>query len=66
MSPALVAEYQTALPPKTLLQAKLHELYEMLVPDEPSTPMRHAAHSDTRRVMKKIKNKKKASDRRNR
>ena len=35
LSPALVAEYQTALPPKALLQAKLHELYEQLTPDEP-------------------------------
>jgi predicted nuclease of restriction endonuclease-like (RecB) superfamily len=28
MSPALVAEYQTRLPDKKLLQAKLHEFYE--------------------------------------
>ncbi len=28
MSPALVAEYQTRLPDKNLLQAKLHEFYE--------------------------------------
>jgi hypothetical protein len=28
MSPALVAEYQTRLPDKHLLQAKLHEFYE--------------------------------------
>lgn len=35
LSPALVAEYQIALPPKALLQAKLHELYEQLAqPDE--------------------------------
>lgn len=27
LSPALVAEYQTKLPDKKLLQAKLHELY---------------------------------------
>jgi hypothetical protein len=27
-SPALVAEYQTRLPEKKLLQAKLHEFYE--------------------------------------
>lgn len=32
LSPALVAEYQTALPPKALLQAKLHEFYEQLAP----------------------------------
>jgi predicted nuclease of restriction endonuclease-like (RecB) superfamily len=29
MSPALVAEYQTRLPDKSLLQAKLHEFYEL-------------------------------------
>jgi YhcG PDDEXK nuclease domain len=28
-SPALVAEYQTRLPDKKLLQAKLHEFYEL-------------------------------------
>jgi len=28
-SPALVAEYQTRLPDKRLLQAKLHEFYEL-------------------------------------
>ncbi|HVC97831.1 MAG TPA: DUF1016 N-terminal domain-containing protein [Pirellulales bacterium] len=29
MSPALVAEYQTCLPDKKLLQAKLHEFYQL-------------------------------------
>lgn len=29
LSPALVAEYQTRLPDKALLQAKLDEFYEM-------------------------------------
>jgi predicted nuclease of restriction endonuclease-like (RecB) superfamily len=29
MSPALVAEYQTCLPERKLLQAKLHEFYEL-------------------------------------
>jgi len=29
MSPALVAEYQTRLPDKKLLQTKLHEFYEL-------------------------------------
>jgi hypothetical protein len=28
LSPALIAEYQTQLPDKKLLQAKLHEFYE--------------------------------------
>jgi len=32
-SPALVAEYQTELPPKAVLRAKLHELYAQLAPD---------------------------------
>lgn len=33
-SPTLVAEYQTMLPPKAVLRAKLHELYAQLVSDE--------------------------------
>ncbi len=37
-SPTLVAEYQTFLPPKELLRAKLHELYAQLSPDE-TTPI---------------------------
>jgi hypothetical protein len=36
-SPALVAEYQTRLPDKALLQAKLHEFYELA--REQSEPM---------------------------
>jgi predicted nuclease of restriction endonuclease-like (RecB) superfamily len=34
MSPALVAEYQTQLPDKKLLQAKLHEFYQQSSGDE--------------------------------
>jgi hypothetical protein len=34
LSPALVAEYRTALPSKALLQAKLHELYAQLAPGD--------------------------------
>jgi predicted nuclease of restriction endonuclease-like (RecB) superfamily len=34
-SPALIAEYQTQLPDKKLLQAKLHEFYLQNAPDEP-------------------------------
>ncbi len=37
VSPAMVAEYQTRLPDKTLLQAKLHEFYELA--REQSAPM---------------------------
>ena len=32
LSPALVAEYQTQLPDKKLLQAKLHEFYAQAEP----------------------------------
>ena len=34
LSPALIAEYQTQLPDKALLQAKLHEFYLQNEPDE--------------------------------
>ena len=36
LSPALIAEYQTQLPDKALLQAKLHEFYLQNAPDEHS------------------------------
>jgi predicted nuclease of restriction endonuclease-like (RecB) superfamily len=44
MSPALVAEYQTRMPDKKLLQAKLHEFYKlaqqkMEVPDNETQPV---------------------------
>lgn len=32
-SPALIAEYQTALPNKRLLQSKLHEFYQLATPE---------------------------------
>jgi predicted nuclease of restriction endonuclease-like (RecB) superfamily len=35
LSPALIAEYQTHLPDKTLLQTKLREFYLQNAPDEP-------------------------------
>lgn len=35
LSPALIAEYQTQLPDKKLLQAKLHEFYTLLQSSEP-------------------------------
>ena len=34
LSPALIAEYQTQLPDKALLQAKLHEFYLQNAPDD--------------------------------
>ena len=36
LSPALIAEYQTQLPDKKLLQAKLHEFYLQNAPEEVS------------------------------
>jgi predicted nuclease of restriction endonuclease-like (RecB) superfamily len=38
LSPALIAEYQTQLPDKALLQAKLHEFYWQDAPDANDTP----------------------------
>ena len=34
LSPAMIAEYETQLPDKKLLRAKLHEFYQMLAPLE--------------------------------
>lgn len=36
LSPALIAEYQTQLPDRTLLQRKLHEFYQQLTPPDPA------------------------------
>ena len=41
VSPALVAQYQTRLPDKALLQTKLHEFYE-LAKSEAERPAREA------------------------
>ena len=37
LSPALIAEYETQLPDKKLLRAKLHEFYQLLTPEENDT-----------------------------
>ena len=37
LSPALIAEYQTALPDKQLLQRKLHEFYQLALPTTQAT-----------------------------
>ncbi|MEY4510408.1 MAG: hypothetical protein RLZZ450_2530 [Pseudomonadota bacterium] len=57
LSPALVAEYQTLLPSKALLQAKLHELYEQLVPGEEASPARPRAAVKKARTASKQKGK---------
>jgi hypothetical protein len=50
--PALVAEYQTRLPDKKLLQAKLHEFYELATEaaaeESAATPARRKAKKGTR------------------
>jgi hypothetical protein len=40
LSPAMIAEYETQLPDKKLLRAKLHEFYQLLAPpdDEEGSP----------------------------
>jgi predicted nuclease of restriction endonuclease-like (RecB) superfamily len=52
LSPALIADYQTQLPDKKLLQAKLHELYEQSVPADldqrASTKRRRSTPKTTR------------------
>lgn len=50
LSPALIAEYQTQLPDKKLLRAKLHELYAQNVPKDSSQP---APGKGKRRIPKK-------------
>lgn len=52
LSPALIAEYQTQLPDKKLLQAKLHELYTQSVPEESSQPI---SGKQKRRLPKKTR-----------
>ena len=48
-SPTLVAEYQTILPSKDLLRAKLHEFYAQLAPTDEHETMRRRSHSGTAR-----------------
>ncbi len=45
-SPTLVAEYQTMLPPKAMLQQKLHELYAQLATENSETkkPLKQSQH----------------------
>lgn len=38
LSPAMIAEYETRLPDKKLLRAKLHEFYQLLAPAEEDAP----------------------------
>jgi hypothetical protein len=55
MSPALVAEYQTQLPDKKLLQAKLHEFYQLSVKANSSPDFR----VETKRVKPKAPGRRK-------
>lgn len=56
VSPALVAEYQTRLPDKKLLEAKLHEFYELAQAqqdDDPKRPSTTAAKLPVKKTSKK-------------
>jgi predicted nuclease of restriction endonuclease-like (RecB) superfamily len=48
LSPALVAEYQTRLPEKKLLQAKLHEFYALAEQEAATTDRKDAARASRR------------------
>ena len=48
LSPTLIAEYETMLPDKKLLRAKLHEFYQLLAPD-------HAAETPAAKARRKKK-----------
>lgn len=45
LSPALIAQYQTQLPNRTLLQRKLHEFYQQLAPSENQAPAKPKART---------------------
>jgi len=49
VSPALVAEYRTRLPDKELLQAKLHEFYELARQQQSGRPAIEAPKPPARR-----------------
>ncbi len=68
LSPALVAEYQTVLPPRALLQRKLHDLYAQLASEEPTTRGAKTARHKTREESrdKKAKPRQPATKRRGR
>ncbi|MDZ4287600.1 MAG: PDDEXK nuclease domain-containing protein, partial [Prosthecobacter sp.] len=48
LSPAMIAEYQTQLPDKRLLQAKLHEFYHLLAPADEDTEQQPARKSNSK------------------
>lgn len=45
LSPALIAEYQTQLPDRALLQRKLHEFYQQLAPPDLDAPAKPKSRS---------------------
>jgi predicted nuclease of restriction endonuclease-like (RecB) superfamily len=56
ISPALVSEYQTRLPDKKLLQAKLHEFYE-LAQDQAGLPAAKSQGTDAKKRRKPKRNR---------
>lgn len=53
LSPALIAEYQTQLPDKKLLAAKLHEFYVMNAPEETRTKPASKSAKRTKKAPKR-------------
>jgi predicted nuclease of restriction endonuclease-like (RecB) superfamily len=58
VSPAVVAEYQTRLPDKKLLQAKLHEFYEQAKQQAALTPPHASVPRPARSTRRKARRKK--------
>ena len=59
VSPALIAEYQTALPDKQLLRRKLHEFYQLALPHAAPSPPKPeiGSHAKEATVPSRIKRK---------
>ncbi|MEP6663629.1 MAG: PDDEXK nuclease domain-containing protein [Verrucomicrobiota bacterium] len=51
MSPALIAEYQMALPDRRLLQRKLHEFYQLAMPKLEGTAMQKGKSSRGKKLL---------------
>ena len=62
LSPTLIAEYQTQLPDKELLQTKLHEFYLLSQPALPNKDVRPGS-KPTRRKPKRLVNRKRVTKR---
>ncbi|MDX2111767.1 MAG: PDDEXK nuclease domain-containing protein [Verrucomicrobiota bacterium] len=55
LSPAMIAEYETMLPDKELLKAKLHEFYQLCTPAEEDSNEAHTAPTKPKRKSKGVR-----------